>query len=148
MICPNGFLFLWIPKCFMQEVWQIVREQWDYKYIETLNFVFLKPNGKIGIEENNKNIEALNKNAYFNTNHLTLYIFRRKRNEIDIRNQRSPDVIFDCLKANGEFKVPERVYETIETLLPGNNGKFLEIWSDDDRHRVGWTSIFELDIHH
>ncbi len=42
--------------------------------------------------------------------------------------------------------VPQAVYDTIETLLPGAKDRFLELWAAQGSARPGWTqAAFALD---
>jgi hypothetical protein len=57
---------------------------------------------------------------------------------IELRHQRSPDVVFDYLKPND--KCPIETYSTIEILLPQSRGKLLELWGNkEENDRPGWV---------
>lgn len=81
--------------------------------------------------------------------HLTLYIFRKdgEGKDIEMRHQRSPDVVINCMQQSPlshRWKVPDEVYITLETMLPNAGGKFLELWSDGEDSRPGWVHIAEF----
>ncbi|KAJ1676114.1 hypothetical protein EV182_008853, partial [Spiromyces aspiralis] len=58
---------------------------------------------------------------YFCRTKMTLLIFR-KEGDLEMRHQRSPDVIFDFIKPEDSYDLtprkPEYLYQVIETLLP------------------------------
>ena len=84
---------------------------------------------------------------YTRKSHLTLYIFRRLNTgkDIELRHQRNPDVVLDCVQCSedGHGKIPLEAYKAIETLLPGSQGRLLELWSAPDSPREGWTHVVE-----
>ena len=79
---------------------------------------------------------------------MTLYIFRKlnQGKDIELRHQRNPDVVLDCVQADceGHEKIPSETYKAIETLLPGGKDRLLELWSAPDNNpREGWTQVVE-----
>jgi len=136
-LCPIGFVFMWVPKTLVQPV---VRQmfKWGYAYIENLTWVTLAPNHSF------LELEA----SYIRRSHLTLYMFRKickEGKEIELKHQRNPDVIFDCITnaAGRAFKTPDEIWVAIETLLPSGKGKFLELWGEQGVQRPGWVHAVE-----
>jgi hypothetical protein len=80
--------------------------------------------------------------------HLTLMIYRRAGEDVDLRHQRSPDVVFDtvrrCRAAPG-YETPPAAWAAIETMLPGaTKGAALELWgSERAGARPGWTTLVQ-----
>ena len=135
-LCPTGFIFIWIDKRDVQGVCELMYKQ-KYVYVENLTWVYMRPDNKMVHDES----------KYMRNSHLTLYIFR-KHNEgkdIELRHQRNPDVVLDCIQATGDGyrKVPKETYKAIETLLPGAHNRLLELWSATDNVRKGWTQVLE-----
>eukprot|EP00891_Asterochloris_glomerata_P005104 jgi/Astpho2/5104/gw1.00073.74.1_t len=118
-------------------------EHWGFDYVESLTWVFLHPNNSI----------AHLPSALCRSSHLTLFIFRRsgeapaegKGRDIELRHQRNPDVVFDCLgPLTGGLQaavVRDEVFNTIEMLLPSGKGSFLELWAPGEGQRPGWTHV-------
>ncbi len=97
-------------------------------------------------------LRALLPGEIFLSERDTYYIFRNAE-DVEMRHQRSPDVFWDFapdpehLGAGNRFQtppVPERVYKTIETMLP--RARFLELWASEALRnpRKGWTAIAEI----
>eukprot|EP00775_Hariotina_reticulata_P007146 gene7146-7361_t len=111
---------------------------WGYSYVENLTWVLLAPNHSI-LRLPSQHIQR---------SHITLYIFRKdgEGRDIELRHQRNPDVVFDCVRwvEGREWDVPQEVYNTIETLLPTGQGMFLELWAPAAAGRAGWTHVVEL----
>ncbi|QDZ20492.1 hypothetical protein HOP50_04g30100 [Chloropicon primus] len=135
-LCPTGFVFIWIDKGDVQKVCELMHRQ-NYVYVENLTWVQMLPN--------NKMIHGECK--YTRKCHSTLYIFRRHNEgkDIELRHQRNPDVVLDCLRTSidGHKKTPDETYKAIETLLPSFEGRALELWSSPDGPRKGWTHVVE-----
>jgi len=135
-LCPRGFVFVWARK---QHLSAIVSQlySWGFAYVENLTWVWKQPNNTV----------ARLPHAFTASSHLTLLIFRREGQgrDIELRHQRSPDVVFDCIApAPGrEWRVPQEVYSTLETLLPTGGGAFLELWAAAEHARPGWTHVAE-----
>lgn len=138
----SGFLFVWTHKEHLQD-WVVTAEKnWSMRYVE--NFCWIQKN------VNNKIIR--DKSRHFNISKTTLLIFR-KEGDIDIRHQRSPDCVFDFARPWKEGALtggkPEFMYQVIETLLPqavwsadnSEGERLLELWSEKDAVRRGWTSV-------
>lgn len=135
-LCPTGFIFIWIEKRDVQNVCDWMYKQ-NYAYVENLTWVQMLSNNKMVHDES----------KYMRKSHLTLYIFRKQNEgkDIELRHQRNPDVVLDCVRASsdGHGKIPEEAYKAIETLLPGGRGRLLELWSAPDGPREGWTHVVE-----
>eukprot|EP00884_Botryococcus_braunii_P022634 jgi/Botrbrau1/9054/Bobra.0376s0028.1 len=136
-ICPVGFVFIWTEKQHMAAVVDLM-DSWGYSYVENLTWVYLAANNTI------LTVEA----PYAQRSHLTLFIFRREGEgrDIELRHQRNPDVIFDCLRhVEGQGQAnPEEVFLTIETLLPTGKGALLELFAPLHAHREGWVHIAQI----
>lgn len=133
-LCPDGFVFVWLPKIFLQSVWKILKS-WGFVYVENLTWIQLQPNSKVIRNQDPANV-------ILPSSHITLYIFRRGGKNIEIKHQRSSDVVFD-FHSPDRFRVPREAYNAIETMLPTAYGKLLEIWSAADARRAGWMHLCE-----
>lgn len=125
-----GYLFIWIEK---ENISSVVFElkKLKFEYIENLCWAKQNLNNKFTIEQSN---------TIFSSSKETLFIFKRENptKRIEIRHQRNPDSVFSFKKPN------DFVYQMIETLLPENNGKLLEISYEDDKVcRPGWYKVIE-----
>ena len=128
-LVPYGFVFVWTPKELAHKVCKQM-QTWGYAYIENLTWVWMLPNNTI--------FEG--QSQYAKKSHLTLYMFRAvdRTQNIELRHQRSPDVVFDYLKPND--RCPIETYSTIEILLPQSRGKLLELWGNkEENDRPGWV---------
>ena len=75
---------------------------------------------------------------------------------LELRHQRTGDVVFDFVEEHDPFKRPMYfVYKLIETLLPKAMIKFdpnkpiesvkmVELWAHDESERTGWLKIKSL----
>lgn len=135
-LCPRGFVMIWANKEHLAAVVRLL-SSWGFSYVENLSWVLLQPN------------HAILRLPYpcLQRSHITLYIFRRdgEGRDVELRHQRNPDVIFDCVRAvaGREWDVPAQVFSTIETMLPTGKGLFLELWAAAEAGRAGWTHIVE-----
>eukprot|EP00210_Caulerpa_lentillifera_P002400 g2301.t1 len=134
-LCPEGFLFIWIPKGCLQSIWKLASD-WGYSYVENLTWIQLKANNKVRRDQEDDN-------WILPRSHLTLYIFRKGAKRIEIKHQRSSDLVFDVFDPLMEFKVPQEVYNVIETMLPESKGKLLELWAPKEALKDGWTHLHE-----
>ncbi|BDA48164.1 hypothetical protein COCOBI_11-4240 [Coccomyxa sp. Obi] len=133
-LCPVGFIFIWVDKVHVAAVVKLLYK-WGYIYVENLTWVQMAPNNTI--------ITA--PSPYAQRSHLTLFIFRKngEGKDIELRHQRNPDVLFDCVrKQEGQVTgVPAEAISAIETLLPTGKDKFLELYAPIGASRPGWTHI-------
>lgn len=116
---------------------------------------FVPVNGKINFGRlPNFNVEEImmnNKGNNFNTTKLTLLMFRRhhKSQSLELRHQRNPDCFFDIYfegQINGMDDIgKERIYKTIETLLPkamGDKPDQLRLMEQNGtKPRPGWVTV-------
>lgn len=130
-LCPSGFLFVWIPKSYLQRIWKKFKSL-GFLYVESLTWIQLNPNGKV----------LQTPDGLFSKSHITLYIFRRGGRDIEIKHQRSSDVVFD-FDLPGKFRIPNEAYNAIEIMLPNSEGKLLELWSTPESDRNGWIHVCE-----
>jgi N6-adenosine-specific RNA methylase IME4 len=133
-IVPYGFVFVWTPKELVHSVCKLMQKK-GFAYIENLTWVWMEPNNTITESDS----------EYIRRSHLTLYMFRAvaaDRAKIELRHQRSPDVIFDYRK-DGD-RCPQETYEYLETLLPQSTaeGKLVEMFGKkSDNLRPGWKVV-------
>jgi N6-adenosine-specific RNA methylase IME4 len=134
-LVPYGFIFVWTPKELVHPVCKLMLKK-GFAYIENLTWVWMEPNNTI----------AENDSEYVRRSHLTLYMFRAicgDRSKVELRHQRSPDVIFDYRKDGG--RCPQETYEYLETLLPQSTkeGKLVEIFGSTKHtaQRPGWKVV-------
>jgi len=87
-----------------------------------------------------------------------------KPNPLELRHQRTGDVVFDWIDPSNPFKKPSYyTYKLIETLLPkamnmlpagkscseqqfedARKIKMVELWAQDDTPRKGWLKVNSL----
>jgi hypothetical protein len=147
-LCPRGFVFVWAGKENISAVVDALCDQ-QYVYVESLAWVLLSPgNAVLRLGGGVPSLAA--------RSHRTLLVFRRAdgaapgTRDIELRHQRSPDVVLDCVvaAAGGDtlmrreqqrdeqqqpqqrWRVPRGVYEAIETMLPTSVGARLELWAE------------------
>jgi N6-adenosine-specific RNA methylase IME4 len=148
-LTPLGFIFIWVEKENLSLVCDVMQEK-NFNYVENLTWVQMQPN----------NVIVGTESRYLARSHRTLLIFRRsvtmfpEGKAIELRHQRNSDVTLDVVETtkSGRRKIPEHVYNSIETLLPtaynkknpGTPGKFLELWAEEGNKRAGWTSIVDI----
>lgn len=128
---PYGFVFIWTPKDLVHPVCKLMQKK-GYAYIENLTWVWMQPNNTIAQVDS----------EYIRRSHLTLYMFRavERSQNIELRHQRSPDVVFDYQKDG--HKCPTETYSYLETLLPQSKGKLIEMWGNKEENtRPGWRII-------
>jgi len=134
-LCPEGFVFIWVQKTDIMAVMRAMYEE-GFQYVENLTWV------QLGL--GNDVVQA--PSEFLRRSHATLYFFRHptRGRDIELRHQRSPDVVFDgVLSCAGRRDLPGESYTAIETLLPGGAGQFLELWAPRNAARRGWTRILE-----
>ncbi|GLC40002.1 hypothetical protein PLESTF_001771400 [Pleodorina starrii] len=137
-LVPRGFVLVWAHKGLLQAVCRCLAG-WGYVYVENLTWVHLTPANAI----------AAQAGAHFRRSHSTLLIFRREGEgrDIELRHQRNPDVLFDCIRTLPDcsgWDLPSEVLTTIETMLPGGKGAFLELWAPRGQRRPGWDHVSEV----
>ncbi|GIL58616.1 hypothetical protein Vafri_13634 [Volvox africanus] len=138
-LCPRGFVLVWAHKGLLQAVCRALAS-WGYVYVENLTWVHLTPANAIATSQHGR---------HFRRSHSTLLIFRREGEgrDIELRHQRNPDVVFDCIRTlpdGSGWDIPSEVLTTIETMLPGGKGAFLELWAPKGQRRPGWDHISEV----
>lgn len=148
-LVPEGFVFIWTPKQHISSICKLMT-RWGYVYIENLTWVYLGSNNKI----------LRLPSRFVRSSHMTLYMFRMadKGKTIELRHQRNPDVLFDCMVRSfenlaasndvcrdtlGNNLAPDETFVTIETLLPTAKGKLLELWAPSGMQRSGWTHVIQ-----
>ena len=133
-VVPYGFVFVWTPKELVHPVCKLMLKQ-GFAYVENLTWVWMQPNNTI----------AEDASEYICRSHLTLYMFRAvcaDRSKVELRHQRSPDVIFDYRK-DGD-RCPTTTYEYLETLLPKSTreNKLVEMFGKPQYNtRDGWKVV-------
>ncbi|KAG2431763.1 hypothetical protein HXX76_009259 [Chlamydomonas incerta] len=137
-LCPKGFIMVWAHKGLLQAVCRALAG-WGYVYVENLTWVHMSPaNAIAGLP-----------GRHFRRSHSTLLMFRREGEgrDIELRHQRNPDVVFDCVRClpeGGGWDAPAEVLTAVETLLPAAKGAFLELWAQRGVRRPGWDHIAEV----
>ncbi|KAL4454201.1 hypothetical protein ABPG74_012158 [Tetrahymena malaccensis] len=104
------------------------------------------------------NLFLRNNYPYFKKTRHTLLMFRRigdKNQKLELRHQRTSDVVFEVTDEQDPSKVDtmmkEYVYQMIETLLPkaqfipgvDKHLKMMELFANPDNYRNGWISVVE-----
>ena len=122
-----GFIFIWVEKRLISDVLDVLLT-FGFKYVENLVWVRQDINNKVLQEDA----------AYFRRSKSTLLMCRKASNKhVELRHQRSPDVVFDFVRklpGTDMEEPPVAVYDMIETLLPTalydsktNRGRLLEL---------------------
>jgi len=133
-VVPYGFVFVWTPKELVHPVCKLMQKQ-GFAYVENLTCVWMQPNNTIAEDDS----------QFICRSHLTLYMFRAvcsDRSKVELRHQRSPDVIFDYRK-DGD-RCPTTTYEYLETLLPRSTkeNKMVEMFGKPEQNdRDGWKVV-------
>ena len=123
-----GLIFIWVEKEVIHAVLDAL-EKWEYRYVENL----------VWVRENVDNTFRHDPGQFFRTTKSTLLICRKEnKKRLELRHQRTPDVIFDFVRqdrASGREHRPDATYHMIETMLPTalyneerGHGKLLELY--------------------
>jgi N6-adenosine-specific RNA methylase IME4 len=136
-LVPSGYAFAWAAKEALAGV-TAQMDAWGFSYVENLTWVVLAPSHGL----------VAAPSALVARSHATLMIYRRGGADVELRHQRSPDVVFDCARrcaAPPGVLTPPVVYDTIETMLPGATaGRALELWAGEGQGaRPGWTRLVQ-----
>jgi len=174
-VMREGILFVWTEKELMYEIIQHF-ESMGFYYVENLCYVMLDPSQVKSTKEINTTdaTSAIAREDYMfiTKSHRTLLMLRRTQATgqkgsapsaaLELRHQRTEDVVFDFVDKNQPFKKPDYfVYKLIETLLPkamnylhmgaskeqfekGRKIKMVELWAQDDTPRKGWLKVRSL----
>jgi N6-adenosine-specific RNA methylase IME4 len=106
-LAPDALVCVWACKSAIGAVVQCMSTCWGAKYVENLTWVQLDPGGQVSKESS----------PYVGQGHLTLVMGRRgSSGELELRHQRTPDVLIAPALGNG--RTPDAVREMLETLLP------------------------------
>lgn len=120
-LADNSLICIWTPKTLIGKVLKIMSASWGAKYVENLTWVQL-----------GRDMQIINKPSSFaNSAHLTLLIGRRGTGDLELRHQRTPDVIIEPI--SGTTKVPNAARDMLETLLPPSIRKGKEHGQDKPR---------------
>ena len=156
-LLPSGYLFAWVRKEHIAPV-TAQMYAWGFYYVESLAWVW------VGLDGDVLALPA----PVTGRAHATLMIYRKGAEEVELRHQRSPDVVFDCVVGGGgsgkgasaggggggPVAVPPEAYAAIETMLPLTAGKRLELWAAPPGRaraagargvgggRAGWTHVY------
>ena len=147
-LLPSGYLFAWVRKEHIAPV-TAQMYAWGFYYVESLAWVW------VGLDGDVLALPA----PVTGRAHATLMIYRKGAEEVELRHQRSPDVVFDCVVGGGgggggPVAVPPEAYSAIETMLPQAAGKRLELWAAPPGRqraagargvgggRAGWTHVY------
>lgn len=179
-LLKNGIVFIWSHKDYIAEILEIMATK-KFKYIENICITKISGQGlrpgfktmRTGDPLVDKAVymDALAevtsqpdesflydcKNKYFRNCKLILLMFHRNlgsKENLELRHQRNPDAFFDLFLDEDEDLDDigyERIYGTIETLLPKalstdtNNLKLMELYTRPDKNRTGWIAVSETD---
>ncbi len=105
-LATDAIVCLWATKQHVGQAVNCMAKAWGCKYVENLTWVHIAPNGDV----------AKGPSTLTRTSHSTLLMGRRGGGELELRHQRSPDVIVEPVRGGGKF--PDSVREMMETLLP------------------------------
>jgi hypothetical protein len=170
-LVPSGYAFVWCPKAAILTLTKQMYA-WGFAYVENLTWVQLAPCTAIAADatppatpprdsSSPSSNDTTSSSPYppplVARSHETLMIYRRGAEDVELRHQRSPDVVFDAADAGGGgaraggasgcrvgFGMPAAVYATIETMLPRARGAMLELWCGGRAgKRAGWTRVVQ-----
>ena len=105
-LASDAIVCIWATKEYIGQAATCMTKAWGCKYVENLTWVHIAPNGDV----------AKGPSTLTRTSHSTLLMGRRGGGELELRHQRSPDVIVEPVRGGGKF--PDTVREMMETLLP------------------------------
>lgn len=145
-LAPDAIVCVWASKAAVGETVAAMAKAWDCKYVENLTWVHLGPGGAV----------ARAPAPLAAASHATLVMGRRGKGALELRHQRSPDVIVEPALGAGRF--PDGVREMLETLLPEGKGgsdgggggaqrapRFLEVafHGAEPGARPGWAKLVQ-----
>lgn len=127
-VMRDGILFIWVEKELIHEIIKFFGDQ-KFEYIENLCHVILDPTQEASTKQMNNTdaTPAIHREKYpfLNKSHRTLLMLRRNLGSgqpLELRHQRTGDVVFDWVDPTNRFKTPQYyAYKLIETLLPKAN---------------------------
>ncbi|CAO3636362.1 unnamed protein product [Cunninghamella echinulata] len=142
----SGIVFVWTHKLIQADVVRVMYSL-DCRYVENL----------VWFKKSINNMMLDQPSPYISSTKEILLMFK-KGDILEIRHQRSPDVIIEFEPPvsqwiHEEYTVPKpaAVFDMIETLLPRagydeklQRGRFLELWAKrSDTRREGWISFHQ-----
>ncbi|KAI9309093.1 hypothetical protein BJ944DRAFT_254219 [Cunninghamella echinulata] len=142
----SGIIFVWTHKLIQADVVRVMYSL-DCRYVENL----------VWFKKSINNMMLDQPSPYISSTKEILLMFK-KGDILEIRHQRSPDVIIEFEPPvsqwiREEYTVPKpaAVFDMIETLLPRagydeklQRGRFLELWAKrSDTRREGWISFHQ-----
>ena len=191
-VMKDGILFIWAEKELIGDIVFHFEDQ-GFQYVENMVYVMLDPTQKkckyyvLHLDhlflavESYKNTDATPAIArqpyhYLRKSHKTLLMLRRTHerktenmhkskqyNNLELRHQRTGDVVFDWTDDADPFKKPEYyTFKLIETLLPKAMNKLpkaeaneqhaeqmraikmVELWAAHNEPRKGWLKVMSL----
>jgi N6-adenosine-specific RNA methylase IME4 len=155
-LATNAIVCLWATKRHVGQAVTCMAKAWGCKYVENLTWVHIAPNGDV----------AKGPSTLMRTSHSTLVMGRRGGNgggggggELELRHQRTPDVIVEPIRGGGKF--PDSVREMMETLLPepkhgkqqqskaagGGNGKTQQQQPEKEKVTGNRPRFLEISFH-
>lgn len=111
----DAIVCVWSPKELVGAVTRAMSTAWGCKYVENLTWVQLKPGGQV-----REGGGACEIDRYVRRSHATLVIGRRGSGDLELRHQRTADVVIAPALGGGRF--PDAVRKMMETLLPDAQG--------------------------
>ncbi|KAJ4460322.1 hypothetical protein PAPYR_3330 [Paratrimastix pyriformis] len=141
----SGLFFIWVDGAHWEPVMRLMRHDLKLHYADNICWARQRPCCRLMPLPYAQHEEA---NHFVRSEKITCLIFRRV-GKLEMRHQRSADVIFDAPKPGGvhKWEYPAEIRHTIETLLPDGlkQKKLLELWASPSiPPRAGWTAV----IHH
>ena len=174
--CPRGFVLIFLSKCVIGPVFAAMKRL-GFTYVENLTWCLMTGSAAIASADSRMRRDdtgvacaACGRLHPVRCGHTSLYFFRRDHKctkKLELRHQRSPDVLFDFVRhsAHGappvvrgdpcvgdivhpSLELPEEIYAAGNTLLPGAHGRLLELyanaWHSPSAARSnGWTRVAE-----
>lgn len=137
-MAKDAILCIFATKSSCAQVVNLMSKVWACKYVENLTWVHLNAGCKILKEDS----------PFLLKSHSTLIMGRRgSSGELELRHQRSTDVVFAPEMENGRY--PDAIQEMLETLLPEPSGvgeegapRLLEIaFHGAAAPRPGWMTL-------
>lgn len=152
-VASGGFLWVVVwPESKPLMPWLLRKtSQWGLAYVENLCIWHASVNNQPGGWGGGGD-PAVPHAFPFRSEKTTVVVFRKEEDPgepMPLRHQRSPDVIRAVDHPEGRrHALPERLYETIETMLP--SGRLVELWATsapDPMVRRRWTAVAAVPSH-
>ena len=140
-LAPDAIVCVWASKGLVGQAVGCLSQGWGCKYVENLTWVHVDANHQV--------LVAPTSSSLFSSSHSTLVMGRKGGGkDLELRHQRSPDVILEPVMDGGRF--PDGVREMMELLLPppaatksAGRRRFLEVafHGAEPGERDGWVKL-------